>query len=128
MLYDSRDLVTRAVVVGMTGSGKTGLCVTLLEDAAIDGIPAIVIDPKGDLTNLLLTFPELRPEDFRPWINEEDARRQGLDPDSYVAKQAELWRCGLSDRGARLAWLKLPDLVLLLVRFRVVARPCPFPP
>ncbi len=97
VLYDSRDLVTHAVVVGMTGSGKTGLCVTLLEEAAIDGIPAIVIDPKGDLTNLLLTFPELRPQDFRPWINEEDARRQGLDPDSYAAKQAELWQRGLAD-------------------------------
>jgi DNA helicase HerA-like ATPase len=66
VLYDSRDLVTHAVCVGMTGSGKTGLCIDILEEAAIDGIPAIVIDPKGDLTNLLLTFPELRPEDFAP--------------------------------------------------------------
>ena len=61
MLYDSKDLVTHAVCVGMTGSGKTGLCIALLEEAAIDGIPALVIDPKGDLANLLLTFPELRP-------------------------------------------------------------------
>lgn len=98
-LYDSRDLVTHAVVVGMTGSGKTGLCVTLLEEAAIDGIPAIVIDPKGDLTNLLLTFPELRAEDFRPWVNEDDARRQGMEPDAYAAQQAELWRKGLADWG-----------------------------
>src|SRR5215207_1689560 len=71
VLYDSKDLVTHAVCVGMTGSGKTGLCISLLEEAAIDGIPAIVIDPKGDLPNLLLTFPELRPDDFRPWINED---------------------------------------------------------
>ena len=79
VLYDSKDLVTHAVCVGMTGSGKTGLCLALLEEAAIDGIPAIVIDPKGDLANLLLTFPELRPEDFQPWINEDDARKKGLD-------------------------------------------------
>src|SRR3954468_24943241 len=74
LLYESKDLVTHAVCVGMTGSGKTGLCLGLLEEAAIDGIPAIVIDPKGDLANLLLTFPELAPTDFRPWINEDDAR------------------------------------------------------
>src|SRR3982750_1998744 len=73
ILYDSKDLVTHAVCVGMTGSGKTGLCLAVLEEAAIDGIPAIVIDPKGDLANLLLTFPNLSPADFRPWVNEDDA-------------------------------------------------------
>jgi hypothetical protein len=99
LLYDSRDLVTHAVCVGMTGSGKTGLCVGLLEEAALDGIPAIVIDPKGDLGNLLLTFPELRPSDFRPWINEEDAGRKGKTPDEYAAAQAELWANGLVDWG-----------------------------
>ena len=99
VLYDSKDLVTHAVCVGMTGSGKTGLCVGLLEEAAIDGIPAIVIDPKGDLGNLLLTFPDLRPEDFRPWINEDDARRKGLEPDAYAAAQADLWRGGLASWG-----------------------------
>src|SRR5499426_667177 len=78
LLYDSRDLVTHAVCVGMTGSGKTGLLIGLLEEAAIDGVPAIVIDPKGDLGNLLLTFPALRAEDFQPWVNEDDARRQGV--------------------------------------------------
>src|SRR6267142_1840576 len=78
LLYDSKDLTTHAVCVGMTGSGKTGLCLALLEEAAIDGIPAIVIDPKGDLANLLLTFPQLRPEDFRPWVNEDDARNKGM--------------------------------------------------
>src|SRR5687767_11765687 len=88
-LYDSRDLVTHAVCVGMTGSGKTGLCIGLLEEAAIDGIPAILIDPKGDLANLALTFPDLRPEDFQPWINEDDARRKGMTPQDYAAKQAE---------------------------------------
>jgi hypothetical protein len=73
LLYDSRDLVTHAVCVGMTGSGKTGLCIGLLEEAAIDGIPSIVIDPKGDLSNLLLTFPDLKAEDFAPWVDEQEA-------------------------------------------------------
>jgi hypothetical protein len=75
LLYDSKDLVTHAVCIGMTGSGKTGLCVSLVEEAAIDSIPSILIDPKGDITNLLLTFPELRSQDFAPWINEEDGAR-----------------------------------------------------
>lgn len=99
VLYDSKDLVTHGVCVGMTGSGKTGLCITLLEEAAIDGIPSIVIDPKGDMGNLLLTFPDLRPEDFRPWINEDDARRKNLSPDEYAADQARLWREGLAAWG-----------------------------
>src|SRR5215212_4159557 len=72
VLYDSKDLVTHAVCVGMTGSGKTGLCIGLLEEAAIDNVPAIIIDPKGDLANLMLTFPNLAPEDFAPWVNEGD--------------------------------------------------------
>src|SRR5882762_5225602 len=99
LLYDSKDLVTHAVCVGMTGSGKTGLCIGLLEEAAIDGIPAIVIDPKGDLANLLLTFPSLQPADFRPWINEDDARNKGVSPDAFAAQQAELWRTGLAEWG-----------------------------
>ncbi|HEY5768689.1 MAG TPA: DUF87 domain-containing protein [Terrimicrobium sp.] len=99
LLYDSRDLVTHAVCVGMTGSGKTGLCLALLEEAAIDGIPAIIIDPKGDLGNLLLTFSELRPEDFRPWVNVEDAQRKGVDPEAYAAQQADLWKKGLAAWG-----------------------------
>ncbi|MEJ5292426.1 MAG: DUF87 domain-containing protein [Candidatus Methanosuratincola sp.] len=78
LLYDSRDLVTHGVCVGMTGSGKTGLCICLLEEGAMDGIPSIVIDPKGDITNLLLTFPDLRKEDFLPWVNPEDAAKKGL--------------------------------------------------
>jgi hypothetical protein len=99
LLYDSRDLVTHAVCVGMTGSGKTGLCLALLEEAAIDGVPAIIIDPKGDLGNLLLTFPDLRPEDFRPWIVEDDALRKGMDPDAWAAKQAQTWKDGLAAWG-----------------------------
>jgi len=99
LLYESKDLVTHAVCVGMTGSGKTGLCIGLLEEAAIDGTPAIVIDPKGDLANLLLTFPELRAEDFRPWINEDEARAKGLGADEFAKQQAELWKKGLATSG-----------------------------
>jgi hypothetical protein len=99
VLYDSKDLVTHAVCVGMTGSGKTGLCLTLLEEAAIDGIPALVIDPKGDLANLLLTFPQLQAKDFRPWINEDDARKKGLSPDDFAQQQADMWKKGLADWG-----------------------------
>src|SRR5438445_1597633 len=75
LLYKSKDLTTHAVCVGMTGSGKTGLCLALLEEASIDGIPAIAIDPKGDLGNLLLTFPELRPSDFQPWLDPGEVQR-----------------------------------------------------
>ena len=99
LLYDSRDLVTHAVCVGMTGSGKTGLCLALLEEAAIDGVPAIIIDPKGDLANLLLTFPDLKPQDFRPWIVEDDAVRKGVTPDEWAASQAKLWSDGLASWG-----------------------------
>lgn len=87
--YDSRDLTTHAVVVGMTGSGKTGLCITLLEEAVMDNIPSIIIDPKGDITNLMLTFPEMRPEDFEPWVNIDDARRAGQEVDDYAREVAE---------------------------------------
>jgi hypothetical protein len=99
LLYDSKDLVTHAVCVGMTGSGKTGLCIGLLEEAAIDGIPAIIIDPKGDLSNLLLTFPNLAPQDFAPWVNEGDAAKKGLTTDAYAAQQAALWKNGLAEWG-----------------------------
>lgn len=99
ILYDSKDLVTHAVCVGMTGSGKTGLCIALLEEAAIDGIPSLVIDPKGDLANLLLTFPDLQAEDFAPWVNEEDAQKKGLSTLKYAGAQAEVWKKGLADWG-----------------------------
>src|ERR1700756_1804509 len=95
VLYDAKDLLTHAVCVGMTGSGKTGLCLSLLEEAAIDHVPAIASDPKGDLPNLLLTFPKLRGEDFAPWVDEGEARRQGLEPAAFAEKQAELWKKGL---------------------------------
>ena len=99
LLYDAKDLTTHAVCVGMTGSGKTGLCLSLLEEAAIDGIPALAIDPKGDLGNLLLAFPELKPEDFRPWVDEAEAARKGVSVDEFAARTAETWRKGLADWG-----------------------------
>ena len=109
VLYDSKDLVTHGVCVGMTGSGKTGLCLSILEEAAIDGVPVLAIDPKGDLGNLLLTFPNLAPEDFRPWVNEDDARRKGVTADEFAADQAATWKHGLAEwgqDGARIARLR----------------------
>ncbi len=97
MLLDSRDLVTHAMCVGMTGSGKTGLGICLLEEAAMDGIPAIVVDPKGDMGNLLLTFPDLSPVDFEPWIHPEEAEAEGMTVSEMAAKKAEVWRQGLAD-------------------------------
>jgi hypothetical protein len=99
LLYDSRDLVTHALCVGMTGSGKTGLGISLLEEAAIDGIPAIIIDPKGDMANLLLTFPDLRPADFQPWVNPDDARKKDLSVEAYAEQQAAFWKQGLESWG-----------------------------
>ncbi len=99
LMYDAKDLCTHAMCVGMTGSGKTGLCISLLEEAAIDSIPAICIDPKGDLANLLLTFPDLRPEDFKPWLEEGEAKRKGVSFDQLAADKAEMWREGLAAWG-----------------------------
>ncbi|MCG2768167.1 MAG: type IV secretory system conjugative DNA transfer family protein, partial [Anaerolineae bacterium] len=96
VMYDARDLTTHAVCLGMTGSGKTGLCIDLLEEATLDGVPSIIIDPKGDVTNLLLTFPDLLPEDFEPWINADDARRKGMSVSEYAAKTAQTWADGLA--------------------------------
>jgi hypothetical protein len=99
LLYDSKDLTTHAVCVGMTGSGKTGLCLSLLEEAAIDGIPALCIDPKGDLGNLLLAFPQLAPADFAPWVDSADAARKGVSTEQLAQGTAEAWKKGLADWG-----------------------------
>ncbi len=99
LLYDLKDLVTHAVCVGMTGSGKTGLCLALIEEAAIDGVPSILIDPKGDLADLLLTFPNLSGQDFLPWINLDDAQQKGMSPEDYANKQADTWKNGLASWG-----------------------------
>ncbi len=99
VLYESKQLTTHAVCVGMTGSGKTGLCLSLLEEAAIDGIPVIAIDPKGDLGNLLLSFPELRGEDFAPWVDPDEANRKGLSREQFAEQTAKLWQDGLAAWG-----------------------------
>jgi len=99
LLYDPADLTTHAVVVGMTGSGKTGLCIDLLEEAALAGIPALMIDPKGDMTNALLHFPDLLPADFQPWVNADQARRDGKTVEQAAAEAAALWKKGLADWG-----------------------------
>jgi hypothetical protein len=109
VLYDSKDLTTHAVIIGMTGSGKTGLGIGMLEEAAMDHIPVIAIDPKGDLGNMLLTFPELAPEDFRPWINVRQASDAGQTPDEFAKAQAALWKNGLAkwgQDGSRIAKLR----------------------
>jgi hypothetical protein len=99
LLYDSKDLTTHAVCIGMTGSGKTGLCISLLEEAAIDGVPAIAIDPKGDLGNLLLAFPDLDAASFRPWIDASEAARKNRSADDEAAAAAASWKAGLADWG-----------------------------
>src|SRR4029434_9396774 len=102
----AKDLTTHAMCVGMTGSGKTGLCLALLEEAAIDGIPAIAIDPKGDLGNLLLAFPELRPGDFEPWIDPDEAARRGMTDEQWADAGSATLQKGLADwqqDGARVA-------------------------
>ncbi|QDV08425.1 AAA-like domain protein [Planctomycetes bacterium Poly30] len=95
LLYDSKDLCTHAVIVGMTGSGKTGLGVGLLEEAAIDGVPAIIVDPKGDMGNLALNFPQLRPEDFEPWVDAGEAQRAGKSVPEHAKATAEMWEKGI---------------------------------
>jgi hypothetical protein len=126
LLLDAKDLTTHAVCLGMTGSGKTGLCVSLLEEAAIDGVPAIAIDPKGDLGNLLLTFPSLAPEDFRPWIDETEAARAGRSAEEHARATAELWKNGLADwgqDGARIARLRAAVDIALYTPGSRVGRP-----
>lgn len=108
LLYDAKDLTTHALCVGMTGSGKTGLCLSLLEEAAIDNIPVIAIDPKGDIGNLLLTFPELAPEDFRPWLDENEALRKGMSADDYAKHISSTWKEGLAD------WEQTPERIQMM--------------
>ena len=112
VLYDSKDLVTHAMCVGMTGSGKTGLGIALIEEAAIDGVPVLAIDPKGDLSNLLLTFPHLEASEFRPWIDPAEASAQKITADQYAAAEAERWRAGLAE------WDQTPDRI---AKFRAAA-------
>lgn len=99
LLYKSKDMTTHGVIIGMTGSGKTGLGIGLIEEAAMDNIPSIIIDPKGDMGNLLLTFPECRPEDFAPWVDPADAARKEMSVQEYAEKTAETWKEGLASWG-----------------------------
>ena len=105
VMYDAHWLTTHGVVVGMTGSGKTGLCVSLLEEAAIDGIPSIIVDLKGDLTNLLLQFPELKPEDYEPWLDPEVAKRKNMTLQEMADNTASTWKKGLED------WYQKPERI-----------------
>ena len=99
LLYEAKNFTTHAVCLGMTGSGKTGLGIAILEEAGLDKIPALIIDPKGDLTNLLLTFPNLSPEEFKPWVDETEAERKGISLDEYAANVAKTWKDGLAEWG-----------------------------
>lgn len=108
VLYDSQDLTTHAFIVGMTGSGKTGLGIDLIEEAAIDKVPVIAVDPKGDLGNLLLTFPDLKPGDFQPWMDPQKAAQEGVSTEELAKQTAELWSNGLAD------WDQGPDRIRAL--------------
>lgn len=97
--YKTKDLTTHAVIIGMTGSGKTGMALVTLEEAILDGIPIIAVDPKGDLTNLLLTFPGLTADEFKPWVDPQQAEQKGISVDLYAEEVSNKWRKGLEDWG-----------------------------
>ena len=98
-VLDSSEFTTHGAVVGMTGSGKTGLAITILEEALLNGIPCFILDPKGDMGNLLLNFPDLAASDFRPWVDDAEAERQGVTPDQLAADTANSWKEGLAAAG-----------------------------
>ena len=109
VLYPGKDLTTHGIIVGMTGSGKTGLAIDLIEEALIDGVPVIAIDPKGDLGNLLLTFPTLTAAEFQPWVDPAEAERKGLTIEQTAEATAQTWQKGLAGSGIapeRIAQLK----------------------
>ncbi len=105
-LLKSKHLTTHATIIGMTGSGKTGLGIDILEEAAIDKIPALIIDPKGDMGNLLLTFEHLSPQEFAPWIDPLEAHKQGLSLAEYAAKVARMWKRGIESFDQDLSRIK----------------------
>ncbi len=116
LLYDSKDLTTHAVCIGMTGSGKTGLCLGLVEEAAIDGVPVIAIDVKGDITNLLLTYPDLKGSDLEAWVDDRQAEQAGMSVEEYAQQRADQHRQGLEQSGQsldRIAKLRAANEVCL---------------
>jgi DNA helicase HerA-like ATPase len=99
LLHKNKNLTTHAAIIGMTGSGKTGLGIALIEEAIMDNVPSIIIDPKGDMGNLLLSFPDLRAEDFSEWIDPASAAAKDLSIEVYAEQVAETWRSGLTSWG-----------------------------
>ncbi|MDO5045161.1 ATP-binding protein [Campylobacter sp.] len=95
--YKNKDLTTHAAIIGMTGSGKTGLGITILEEACIDNIPSIIIDPKGDMTNLALAFESMSPQDFLPYIDESEAQNKGLSVEEFAKNESETWKKGIEN-------------------------------
>jgi len=93
--YKNKDLTTHAAIIGMTGSGKTGLGISILEEACIDNIPTFIIDPKGDMTNLALAFPQMSAQDFVPYVDENEAQNKGMSADEFAASEAQTWKNGI---------------------------------
>ena len=108
LLYKNKNLTTHGVIIGMTGSGKTGLGIGLIEEAIMDNVPSIIIDPKGDMGNLLLTFPQCAAEDFAPWVDPTEAAKKELTVEQYAAKTADTWAKGLE------SWGQGPDRIAAL--------------
>ena len=98
-LLDPGDLTTHGIIIGMTGSGKTGLSVGMIEEALKARIPVIVIDPKGDMGNLALAFDRLAPDQFEPWVDRDEASREGKTVAQLAADAAASWQKGLADWG-----------------------------
>lgn len=114
LVYQNKDLLTHAAIIGMTGSGKTGLGITLLEEAAIDQIPSIIIDPKGDMTNLLLNFSNLNPSDFEPWLDSSEISNSGLSKEDFAKKVSTNYKDGITRDFQDISRVKKLKIVLIL--------------
>ena len=97
-LLKNKNFTTHAAIIGMTGSGKTGLGVGIIEEAAIDNIPSIVIDPKGDMGDLCLTDPSFASASFEPWVKDE-AKAKEADVGEYAKKISAMWKEGIESSG-----------------------------
>ena len=98
-LLDSSDLTTHGIVIGMTGSGKTGFSIGIIEELLKSKVPVIVVDPKGDMGNLALAFDRLAPEQFEPWVDKDEAAREGKTTAEMAQAASETWTKGLHDWG-----------------------------